>query len=167
MSPRPGLSATRRTALAGALGGALSVAGCDADDPGSAPSPTPEDTTPTSEDPDLELVDEVVAELDALIAFTEAAAVARPAIGPLPSAFARLHRAHRDVLSDDESDATPPAIRGTASAVLRQVTSRERDAQQRLADWAVAAESGPLARLLASMSAAVAQRLAAPAKGAR
>ena len=33
--------------------------------------------------------------------------------------------------------------------------------QRRLADWSVAAESGALARLLASMSAAVAQHLVA------
>ncbi len=108
----------------------------------------------------------MVAELDALIAFNEAAATARPAIGAWPAAFAALHRAHRDVLSDDAIEAPSPPIRGNAPAVLRQVTSRERGAQRRLADWAVAAESGPLARLLASMSAAVAQQLAVPVKAA-
>jgi hypothetical protein len=167
VSPRPGLSATRRTTLAGALGGALLVAGCDADEPGSAPSPSAAATTPTPDDPDVALVDEVVAELDSLIALTEAAAAARPGIGRWPRALATLHRAHRDVLTDDETEAAPPPSRGSAAAVLRQVTARERTAQERLADWAVAAESGPLARLLASMSAAIAQQLATPANAAR
>lgn len=165
MSRRPGPAATRRTALAGALGGVLVVAGCDADDPASTPSPTAETTTQTPDDPDEALVDEVVAELDALIAFNEAAAAARPAIGPWPTAFATLHRAHREVLSDEGFSATAPQIRGNARAVGRQVTSREQAAQRQLADWSVAAESGPLARLLASMSAAVAQQLSAPARG--
>jgi hypothetical protein len=44
-----------------------------------------------------------------------------------------------------------------AARVLR----REERAQRRLADWAVEARSGALARLLASMSAGVAQQLAA------
>jgi len=165
VSRRPGLKATRRTALAGALGGLLVGAGCDADESASSATPTPTSTTPAPEDPDQALVDEVVAELDALIAFNEAAAAARPAIGPWPAAFASLHRAHRAVLSDEGFSATAPQIRGNARAVGRQVTSREQDAQRRLADWAVAAESGPLARLLASMSAAVAQQLAAPPRG--
>jgi hypothetical protein len=168
VSPRPGLVTTRRTALAGAVGGALLVAGCDADEPASTtPSPSATESSTPPADPDVALVDEVVAELDTLIAFTEAAALDRPGIGAWPAAFARLHRAHRDVLTDDELDTTSPRIRGTAPAVLRQVANRERAAQRRLADWAVAAESGPLARLLASMSAAVAQQLAAPVKAGR
>jgi hypothetical protein len=160
VSPRTGRSATRRTALAGALGGALFVAGCDADDPASAPSATPEDTTPTPEDPDLALVDEVVAELDALIAFTSGAAAARPRISAWPAAFETLHRTHRAVLTDDEAeDTTPARVRGSAPEVVARVTRREEKAQRRFADWAITAQSGQLARLLASMSAAVAQQL--------
>jgi hypothetical protein len=49
---------------------------------------------------------------------------------------------------------------GPAEA-LRRVRAAEQQAQRRLADWSVAAESGALARLLASMSAAVAQHLVA------
>jgi hypothetical protein len=159
-------AATRRTALAGALGGALATAGCDVDDPASTPSPSAAGTTQTPDDPDQALVDRVVTELDAMIAFTDAAAAARPGIGPWPAAFATLHRAHRGVLSADETDAPTPRIRGNGPAVARQVTRREQGAQRRLADWAVEAESGTLARLLASMSAAIAQQLSAPVRAA-
>ena len=166
MSPRPGVVATRRTAITGAVGGALVLAACDAGDPGATPSPTPFPSTAATsaapDDPDQALVDQVVAELDELIAFT-AAAAARRRTGPWPAAFETLHRAHRDVLTDDALDeATPPEIRGSAKEVAQQVGRRERRAQQQLAEWALAAQSGPLARLLASMSAALAQQLASP-----
>ena len=42
-----------------------------------------------------------------------------------------------------------------------RIRLRELQARARLADWSVAAESGALARLLASMSAGVASHLAA------
>jgi hypothetical protein len=164
--PAPGVAATRRVALAGALGGALALAACDSDGPGAEPSTTSPTSTTTAtepaEDADAALVDDVVAELDELIAFTAAAAAARPEIAAWPTAFERLHRAHRAVLSDDTGQAEQPAVTGTPQAVVRLVTRREQAAQRRLADWSLAAQSGPLARLLASMSAAVAQQLAIP-----
>jgi hypothetical protein len=176
VTPRPpgrGPIATRRTALAGTLGGALALAGCDAQDPSSEPSAT---STPSAgqaartaterpEDPDAALVDEVVAELDELIAFT-AAASRRPGAGRRPArAFERLHRLHREALTD--GDAEPPEGRFAFQGrdVVQLVTRRETAAQRQLATWAVAAESGPLARLLASMSAAIAQQLAAGTPG--
>ena len=177
LTPRPsgrGLAATRRTALAGTLGGALALAGCDALDSSAEPTTnsTPsagealETTNEPSEDPDAALVDEVVAELDELIAFTSAASE-RPGTGPVPKAFERLHRLHRDVLADGADE--PPRGRFSLQGrdVGRLVTRRETAAQRQFATWAVAAESGPLARLLASMSAAIAQQLAAGATGAR
>jgi hypothetical protein len=68
--------------------------------------------------------------------------------------LAALHAAHIDAL-----DGTPPRDgrrRGVDPAVVRR---HERQLQARLVDAAMAAESGALARLLASMSAAVSQRL--------
>ena len=169
MSPRPGLVATRRTALAGVFGGAVVLAGCDADGSrttaSSGASPAAATTSAAPEEPDQSLVDQVVAELDELIAFTAAAAAARPRIGPLPSAFEALHREHRAVLTDEPLDlAEPTRVRGPANDLRQRLTRREAAAQRQFASWAVAAESGPLARLLASISAAIAQRLAAPVK---
>ena len=74
-----------------------------------------------------------------------------------------LHVAHRAVLTEDPvSPATRPAPSGSVAKVERLVRRREGSAQRQLADWSIAAESGALARLLASMSAAIAQQLAAP-----
>ena len=165
MSPRLRLPATRRTALVGAVGSALVLAGCEGSaPPAAAPSPTSSPTTATSEavpdDPDEALVATVVAELDELIAFTSGAAAARPRISAWPAAFETLHRTHRAVLTDDEEEDTGPArVRGSAQEVVGRVTRREEQAQRRFAEWAITAQSGQLARLLASMSAAVAQQL--------
>ena len=167
MSPRPGVLATRRTAIAGVVGGALALGGCDGGDPtgdsSGTPSPTAATTTAAPADPDQALVDEVVAELDELIGLTAAAAAARRRIAPRAAAFEALHRAHREVLTDDELDEdSSPSVTGSAKALDTRITRRERQAQARLAEWAVAAQSGPLARLLASMSAAIAQQLVSP-----
>jgi hypothetical protein len=63
-----------------------------------------------------------------------------------------MHTAHLDAL-----EAAPP-VPGTA-APLPQLLRSERQLQRFLVDAAMAAESGGLARLLASMSAAVSQHL--------
>jgi hypothetical protein len=171
VSPRLRLPATRRTALVGAVSSALVLAGCEGSDPpAAAPSPTSSPTTATSEaapdDPDEALVATVVAELDELIAFTSAASK-RPGTGSAPKAFERLHRLHREVLAEGADE--PPRGRFSLQGrdVARLVARRETAAQRQFATWAVAAESGPLARLLASMSAAIAQQLADSATGAR
>ena len=130
----------RRSALALAALGATAVAGCD--DGGSEPAAGPSPTV----DPDTALVDEVVTEL------IRAERVAT-AGGRLE--LASLHRAHLEAL-DGRVPAGSPA-RPVSAAVVRR---REQHLQAHLVDAAMAAESGALARLLASMSAAVAQRLA-------
>jgi hypothetical protein len=168
VSPHRSLVTSRRTALVGvvgsAVGGALVLAGCEGGDP-PASAPTPTSSAPTAtpeappEDPDESLVAAVVTELDELIAFTSAAAAARPKIAAWP-AFETLHRTHRAVLTDAEEEAGLPRVRGSAPEIAERVTRREEQAQRRFADWAVEAQSGRLARLLASMSAAIAQQLA-------
>ena len=75
-------------------------------------------------------------------------------------ALGELHAAHIEALDGERTvgDAPAVAFAGPADA-LRRVRAREQQGQRRLAGWAVAAESGALARLLASMSAGVAQHL--------
>jgi hypothetical protein len=132
----------RRTTLALAAVGLVAVAGCDDGDEKS-PAPT---VTPTP-DPDTALVDRVLTELAGAERLASAA-------GELE--LAALHRAHIEAL-----DGTPPTGVPGRQVGADAVHEREQRLQAHLVEAAVAAESGELARLLASMSAAVSQRQAA------
>jgi hypothetical protein len=116
----------------------LVVAGCD-DDPDQPPA-----TPAPAEDPDTDLVATVLEELAGAYRLTVA--------GGFP-ALTAMHAAHIEAL--DGTAPMPPAGRATAGAVRRN----EQRIQALLVESAVAAESGTLARLLASMSAAASQQL--------
>ncbi len=135
------------------------LAGCDLDPPAAAPSSSPSPTT--AADPDTALVDAVIAELDELEALVTVAAERRPLLAPGLAPFAVLHRAHREVLPARDAEPQLSRVSGTPREVAERIRLRELQAQARLADWSVAAESGTLARLLASMSAGIAAHLAA------
>jgi hypothetical protein len=129
----------RRTALTLAAAGLVAVTGCDdGDQPTPAPTPTP--------DPDVALVDHVLAELAAAQRLTAAVGDAD---------LTALHRAHIEAL-----DGAPPKGRLGDMPRTDAVRRAEQKLQKHLESAALAAESGALARLLASMSAAVSQRLA-------
>lgn len=173
-------AATRRAALGGALASLAAVTACDVAQPagepagrpggaGGGPSGSASASAPDApsgslgatpaEDPDAALVDAVLAELGELSALVAAATRFAPLRASM-RALAGLHAAHREALEGEPATGrSPEAFPGPAEA-LRRVRVREQQAQRRLADWAVAAESGALARLLASMSAGVAQQLA-------
>ena len=157
-------STTRRTALGGVLAGlagAVALVACDVDDlrppeVDDTPAPSPE---AGESDPDLALVDEVVAQVTRawlLVKSARAYRLLREPLGPLQ----RLHEAHLDVLDAEHSE---PAVQqnGPAAPKYLEVRRVEAQLQRRLADASLRARSGALARLLASMSAAVAQHLAA------
>ncbi len=74
------------------------------------------------------------------------------AAGGFPD-LAQLHKTHIEAL-----DGTPPTS-SPGHASTSAVRRRERALQADLVEAAMAAESGALARLLASMSAAVSQQL--------
>ena len=83
----------------------------------------------------------------------------RPRLQPL----ARMHRAHLEVLEPSDEPQRPARRRprrARADAIARLRTV-EATLQQTLATGAVEAQSGALARLLASMSASVSQHLVA------
>ena len=130
----------RRTALTlGAV--VIAASGCDDGDrtgPADAPSSTP---TP---DPDAALVDAVLADLGRAEAL---------ALGAGYADLAGLHRAHIEAL--DGPEPSTPAGRASRESVRRA----EQRLQRQLVQASVAADSGALAQLLASMSAAVSQRL--------
>lgn len=169
VSDTPLPRATRRGALGGALIG-LVATGCDLGGPGSeSPGPTPGTPVGTpsdaAEDPDESLVARVrhrVGEADALV---RAAATGRPGLAADLAGFRRLHRHHLDALPGDGRLPRSRRLRGSAAAARSRVRSQEHRLQGFLADSAVAAQSGALAALLASMSAALAQQLAVPGNG--
>ncbi len=74
--------------------------------------------------------------------------------------LARVHDAHLEVLGSSERSGRRAPRTSNAGEALAVLRSRELRLQRSLADRSVAAQSGRLARLLASMSAAVAQQLA-------
>lgn len=168
-----GPATTRRTAL-GALGGGLTcvLASCRSDPPGdpAADGRTPAPSATLPADPDLAAVDAAMATTQGLLGLLAAGG---PALDP-GGRLSAMHRAHLDVLGTAGSSASDPASipasptdtpsggqpTGPTPAHLGR---REVAAQREFATLAVGAQSGTLARLLASMSAAVAAHLAVPA----
>ena len=150
---------TRRTTL-GSLLALAAVSACDVDDlrpPEDDPVPSGPGESPQL-DADGQLVQAVVVEIVQTLGFVERMRRRAPTLREDMKQLSRMHRAHLAVLD--------PAGQGLTSAVapksggLRKVRTREEALQRRLASSAVEARSGSLARLLASMSAAVAQQLA-------
>ncbi len=162
MCSLPGLATTRRTTVGGAIAGLLALAGCDAGglEPGKGRTPG---AAPAEEvdDPDAALVDRVIDELDELEALVRSAARERPALAPRLAGLGAAHRAHRAVLPERRSSRPRVVLPRRPRELLAEVLRRERVGQDRLADWALEAQSGALARLLASMSAGIAAHLAA------
>lgn len=161
---------TRRRALAGGLVGGLvglAASGCDAVTGPSDPAPTDrrtgrsEPAPSAAEDPDEELVADVRRRIAGTAAVVTGAARGRPALARELRDLARLHRRHLDALPGDTASSRRVPVSGADAARRRRVRNAETRLQRQLADAAVEARSGPLAALLASMSAAVAQQLAA------
>lgn len=155
---------TRRTALVGALGSLALVAGCDLDDldptADTSPSGGETDNSEPAQDTDAALVDRVFDELQELIELVAVERSKYPRLDPALTSLVDLHSAHLKALGGETVTAWTDKhhTQGPASA-LTLISSREIRAQRRLADWSVRASSGALARLLAAMSAAVAQQL--------
>ena len=137
MLTRPRLR--RRGAIVLGAAGLAAVAGCDdgSETPVPPPSPTP--------DADEALVDDVLSEITATWRLT----AARPEL-------AAVHEAHIAAL---EGEIDPAAARRRVDAAA--LRTREKQLQAALVSASLAADSGELARLLASMSAAVSQQLVA------
>lgn len=172
---RAAVVASRRTALGCGILALTTVSGCDGTltgEPVDGPSDArPQATAGTPGDPDTVLVEEVLAELSAMVGLVTQAATDSSRLRVPLTALRDLHLAHAAALVPDPDGSTPtstPAPSPAAPAeppgddfgsTRSRVVTGERRLQRRLADWAVAAESGALARLLASMSAAVAQHV--------
>ena len=158
---------TRRTALGVALGALVATTACDVDDLGPRSEPAPSGgaaggPTEPPADADEVLVEEVVADLMAMHASAQLTTQA-PDVRRAINGFAALHLAHLEALEAPLADAPtgPPSRTRSRSEALRALRRHELKHQRRLEDACLAATSGSLARLFASMSAAVAQRLSA------
>ena len=154
--------ASRRGLLGGVLVG-VTTAGCQLDPSAEAPARRRASTPATpDEDPDTGLVRRVGEELAAALALVSGVARARRPLAAAMEPWQALHRAHLEAL-----EAPAPTRTARVGGPVRELTARVRRQesllQRRLADAAVTAQSGALAALLAQMSAAVAQQLAADA----
>lgn len=159
---------SRRAVLVGlgavVLGG--STAACDLPGPGGNT-----DVPDEKPDPDRRRVETARAQAEELLALVEATALTHPELAPRLSGLTECHRAHLRVLDEDEdedragdaptpppSSATPPPSPSPVAspeAALRQLVARERAHVTALGTEAGMAESGALARLLASMAAGI------------
>jgi len=153
-----------------ALVAPLLIAGCDIDPPSREDS-SADQVPPPPEDSELVLA--VVAALVRARSVLEAATLAVPDLTPLLEPVATAHTAHLEVLAGAVADAdvpTPapsriPARRDRALAAVRRSEQRLLGEVRR---GCVAAASGDLARVLASMAASTAQHgatLAGPPSG--
>jgi hypothetical protein len=153
---------SRRAALTVVVAG-LAVGGCDLAPGGTPPDAAPPTASPderpgVEEDPDVALVETIRGEIGATLALVTAAS-GRPALRRELAAWRRLHRQHLDAFPGEASQAPGTTVSGSAARLRARVLAREEQLQGTLAGAAIEADSGSLATLLASMSAAVAQQL--------
>jgi hypothetical protein len=154
---------SRRTALGSALAAPVVLAACDIDPPardadGDGPAQQPPE--------DSELVASVLSELVRAGDVLDAAAAAVPALAARLAPVTEAHAEHRDLLAAAVPDAdlptsAPTTVPAQAPAALRVVGRSERRLLRALREGCLAASSGDLARVLASMAASTSQHAAA------
>lgn len=165
--PRGPVPATRRGLLLGGAGLGLLLVGCSSGtstsstrDGSVSPASTaaPDGAQETTDDADR--VAEAREALAAAATLVTAAQRSVPSLRGVLAPLLALHEAHAEALGQPLD--LPRAARRAAPAdpLLALVRDREEQLRVRLADLSVAADSGSLARLLGSMSAGLAQRLA-------
>jgi hypothetical protein len=168
-SPTPRTTRRRVLATTAATGSVAVVgAGCEAvvssGGPGAtgtgSPSGSSAPTSEPTEGADERLVADVVDAIAATLGVVTGAGRGRRALERELTEVVRLHRAHLAELSAGRAPSRRVRVAGDDRQAVARVRRAEQVLQRRLADAAVDAASGGLAALLASMSAAVAQRLA-------
>ena len=148
----------------GRRGGASLVSGCSVDNADlrrQAPRPT------AGLAPDVAVATRALAEIRAVRAAVEPHHVPLPGARPDLAPLVQMHRAHEASLVDAVPDRARPSAAPAPYVVprkrevaLRQLAAREQRLHDTLDGLALRAQSGDFARLLASMGAAVSQRLA-------
>ena len=156
------MKATRRALVATSGAATLGLAGCTSDGSTSRPPPTgPGESSATelaAADPDQVALDRAVTITADLLAALEGAP---PGLDPAGRLTA-LHAAHLEALHEATGATATPTVPVPAGIVLTPARLRRRElrAQRELARLAVAAESGALARVFASMSSGIAAAVA-------
>lgn len=156
------LTLDRRRLLGIGVGtsGALLLAGCTGDDPEATPSAAPS-TIQEPADADTILAAQIADLVARMLARVDAAGGTGPQARRRLKALRAMHRAHLSVL-EGEPSADEPALPGNVRNPNQAVAWVRRAEQKHAEDLvaaAVAARSGALARLLASMSASTTQHL--------
>lgn len=156
---------TRRALAVTLSGTALALAACDLDPRSGDAEP---DDAEAPADPDLTALADTVAATAEVAALVAATTSAHPDLGARLTGFGDLHVVHQEALAgavDDLPEATaaptPPVVPTARPQALAAVRRAESTFAKQLAGRAQRAESGTFARLLAVMSAAVQQELAA------
>jgi hypothetical protein len=166
----PGVSArarpvSRRTAVGGvvaaALAGPVLVTGCTLDPPAADPS----DGAPAEPEPDADvlLLATVLAAIDGAAALLAATAERHPRLAAGLQPLVDVHAVHRSVLdgaAEVDPDVPPtPTVPGRPPVALARVRRAETRLVGTLREATGAAQSGDLARVLASMAASLTQHL--------
>jgi hypothetical protein len=138
--------------------------GCDVRNPLSKSADGVPETAAVS--PDVTVAIQAVAVIRAAHSAATTTLQRHPALRPRLTALLDMHQAHLDALADavpDASPATPGASRFVVPAdpqvALHTIVVLETGAQSTITGLALRAQSGAFARLLASITAATAQRL--------
>ena len=125
------------------------------------PSPTPGATETPEPDADTALARDAAHGVAGALVLVNGLRRSFPRLRDRLQPLVRMHRAHLAVLEVPGDRSVPaPDLGGTPAEALARIRAAEQLLQQALASAAVEAQSGALARLLASMSASVSQHLA-------
>jgi hypothetical protein len=158
---------SRRTALALAMGaaGAVVGAGC------SLNNPLHEERTPAADavrdlSPDVAVAVEAVTLLRGAESAVTGTGERHPALATRLAGLLATHRAHLDAVVaavpdgvDTSATGPPYVVPPRPAAALARLTATERSVHDGLVGLAMRAQSGPFARLLGAMAAAVSQQL--------
>lgn len=163
-SPAP----SRRSVLAVGLGGAgaLALAGC-ADEAEPRPTGPQASAGPAGLAPDVGVATTALSEIEAVRVAVSATVRRFPAVRPQVGGLVALHQAHEATLVEavpqrarPSAGPAPYVVPRDRDKALAKLAARERRLHESLGGLALKAQSGQFARLLASMGAAVDQRLA-------
>lgn len=156
---------SRRTAVGLGITGTLAASGvltgCRLDPPAADPAPgADEEPEP---DADVLLVGSVLDSLDGTAALVAAVLTRHPGLSPDLQPLLDVHAAHRAVLDEaaevEQDTADVPTVPGRPALALDRVRRAENRLSTTLRAATGTAQSGDLARALASMSASVTQHL--------
>lgn len=148
---------SRRATIALVVAAPLGLSACELDPPATTP---PEAPSPPPV-PDVEVVASARRTILQMVSSLEVVRLAEPRLRAELKPWLALHAAHLEMLDDGAVDEPleDPGPAGDGPRARQRLLAQEALVASALADGARRAASGDLARALASMSAAVRQRL--------